>query len=414
MKSGAANHFFLIGGYSGGNSGDEAILKSTIYTLDELLPRSHFSIWTDDSHFTPRFDRKVSHKMVRWPVLGRLNGKSLLSKILTKGYVDLYPLSRAATSRWASPPEHVTDALRDADRVLFIGGGYLNSYYNLIQMNALSSLAQRMGKEVVLLGQTLGPFNKPAHAQMASEIFRNAKNIVLRDEESHKEVRGLGEKVISGMDDVIGFKPKVTAEIRRRVNKYFIRASGKKPFYLGLSLRRWEDSRRHYPALAAALDEVRQAMPQYELKVLFIPMEIGKLCDDRQEAEALRRLCPAGLDFKIVREHLSVEAKFHLFSQLDALVSMRLHALIFSMLSGIPSVGLYSNEYYFRKIHGVLRIFGMDRHALPLDRIERLPENINNIVASNEDLKAGLLQTHEQLASHRRMMLETVVAGGAR
>ena len=55
--------FLVIGGYSAGNPGDEAILKSTVYDLDQLMPGSTFAIWTSSRTFEPKFDRAIARNI---------------------------------------------------------------------------------------------------------------------------------------------------------------------------------------------------------------------------------------------------------------------------------------------------------------------------------------------------------------
>ena len=404
--------FFIIGGYTCGNPGDEAILKSTIYYLHERFPKSFFYIWNDNKDFTVQFDRSVRHRFVFWKLPRWMYLNNLLTKITVKLYTDLFPFSKTLISALNRPPVKLVHALRDSDKAIFLGGGYLNSYYSLLKMNFLASWIKAHNKPLLLFGQTLGPFVKATHARIASEIFSIAETIVLRDHHSEKEVVNFQEKVLYGVDDAVGFSPKLEARVQSVVDPYF-KEDGPDVVHWGLNLRQWDDSRDYYPQIARAMESAARAFPEFRIKWLFLPMETSQYCDDRREAAELFRHLGKHCDLTVVREELSVEAKSYFLSRLDLFLGMRLHSLVFALNSGVPTIGLYHNEYYRRKICGVLKSFGVEACSLSLQETQSLPDLIARIMDTRDSYKTMILGNKSSIMDRQQRMLENVLQGSS-
>lgn len=413
MRTRTSKHFLLIGGYSHRNPGDEAILKSTVYSLNDLHPGSRFTIWSLHPDIDIHFDRDIRHDLVVWKPFPLFLGSSFLTKALIKLYVHLFPWSKRLASAFSRPHPDFLRAVRECDKAVFIGGGYINSRYSVIEMNYLSSLIQRQGKSMVLLGQTLGPFQRRQHYQMAEEIFRNAENIVLRDVFSMKEVEKHRDKVHCGIDDAIAFEPRLTSANRSKIDRFCGTEKPADAVYLGFNLLDWtREPEGYYGEVAKALASFAASLKDRKLKVFFIPMETSEYCDDRAEGRRFQAFAAgAKYDYVLVDEDLSVEEKRHILSRMDLFVGMRLHALAFSLASGVPTVGIYHNEYYFRKICGLLRSFGLNDNALWVERTEKLPGLIDKTFKNREEYSSLILEKKRIMVEAQRGIHRQVIDG---
>jgi polysaccharide pyruvyl transferase WcaK-like protein len=396
---------FIAGGYSCGNPGDEAILKSTVYRLNELFPGSRFVIWTDSKDFHPYFDRDIDHEIFYWKPLAWRRGEGFFPKAATKLYVDLYPASKAFFAGQPFFDRQARATLRRCDKVVFVGGGYINSDFCLLETNYLAAVAAQLGKPICLLGQTLGPFDRSSHQRMADDIFRCAQTIVLRDTMSNAEVSG-HEQVWVGSDDAVAFTPKLSAADRALADGLLGPADGR--LRIGLNLRDWKDSRAHYSRIARAIEWFAGSVQQ-KVDVVFIPMETSRWCDDRLEAgEFGKHLSPA-IDLISVKGSLTVEQTHHLIGRMDLLVGMRLHALVFALSSGVPTIGLYQGDYYHRKIAGLFASFRMEDQLLPLDRLEELGPLMRTLALRAGDVQASLRARREGIIQEQQNMLERAI-----
>lgn len=399
--------FLVAGGYSGGNPGDEAILKSTLYELDASFPGSFFGIWTSHDEFRPRFDRPIDHEILSWRPLPWTHGTSLGDRALMKLYVDTFPLSRSVVRAMSGRDRRVEDAIRGYDKVIFVGGGYINSDYAIAEMNFLAGVAERLGKPSYLLGQTLGPFRKTQHARMARQIFGAARAVVLRDEDSRSEVEAFAAKVFLGSDHAIAFEPRISGEDRLLASRYVEDGA----VNVGINLRLWRDSRNYYAEVARALSEFAAFVPGGRLRLVFVPMETGPLCDDREEGDLFGDYLPQGLDYRVVWEPLSVEARHHLISRLHLFAGMRLHSLVFALACGVPTIGIYHDEYYRRKIGGLFERFRMPGLAIPIQRAGEMGRLLRGAYSQHDRMRERILDRRDRIVKDQHEIVVNVIGG---
>lgn len=401
----ARRNLFIAGGYSHGNPGDEAILKATLGRLRKRMPDAKFTVWLE-SHAAPfHLDPSLRAEFVHWDPLGWMYRGGFASKVAVKIYTDGYPLSWRLMSKLGDVQGPGLEKLRRADTLVMIGGGYLNSYYLLLKMHALAMLAKSVGTPLVLLGQTLGPFIKRQHRAMAEEIFHYARRIVLRDAFSQDEVAKHRGKILLGTDDAVGFAPRPNETDLRAVARALRGPAD--AVQVGVNLIGLGESRRHYAAIAAALSAFARALAPRPVRAVFVPMETSRYCDDRAEAALLSKdwARPQNLEFVVAGDLPSVESRYELIRRMDLFVGMRLHSLVFALSAGVPTVGLYHEEYYYRKIRGLFRGFGMEEFALPIEHSQRVLEPVMSAYRGAAELRGQLAERKQEILSEKEAML---------
>ncbi|MBI4432543.1 MAG: polysaccharide pyruvyl transferase family protein [Candidatus Omnitrophica bacterium] len=402
-------NFLIIGGFSCGNPGDEAILKNTLYSLNDLFPRAFFRICTDVPDFRVRFDRPVDYELIYWTPLAWTRGKTFRSLILTKLYTDFYPFSRWLAAAMGKVSPNAVRAVRQSDKVIFVGGGYLSGDFYLLEMNVLAAFVRKLGKPFYLLGQTLGPFEKDNHRKMANEIFEHAQKIVLRDSESSLEVARFKNKVWRGVDDALPFSPRLLDREKQAVDKLLAPERNRETFFLGINLRRWPGAGQYYPEIAEAISSLAQSLRHKRVKIIFIPMETSRYCDDRREAETFSAYLSSRIDFVPVNEDFTVEQRLYLVSRLDLLIGMRFHSLVFALASGVPAIGLYRGEYYFRKISGLFESFRFRENMLSMERIGELGPLLRATLARRDRIRQSLQGRKARLVRSQHALLERLL-----
>ena len=276
-------------------------------------------------------------------------------------------------------------------------------------MNFLASLVQANNKPLLLFGQTLGPFEKPAHHRIAQEIFDIAKVIVIRDQHSEREAARFKDKILRGVDDAVGFKPVISSKAKDVVDAYF-KNNGGDTICGGINLRRWGNSRSYYSKIAWEMESFSQAFPYLKIKWFFVPMETSVYCDDRDEGEELVKILEGrNCDITLIRENFSVEEKFHFLSRLDFFVGMRLHSIIFALNSGVPTIGIYHSEYYRWKICGLLKSFGLEECAVALENTDDLSALIGTLFDKKTHLKKMILEKKDEITRRQQLMMQNII-----
>ena len=333
----------ICGAYGRGNAGDDAILDAILQEIRSLDPDMPVTVLSKDPAAT-RLTYRVrsihrSHilswrKAMRKSVLYLNGGGSLIQDVTSR------------RSLWY----------------------YL---YNIRSAHAL-------GCRVQMYGCGIGPVTREHHRRMAARTLNSCVDIItLREPDSQAELQAMGvtsPQILLTADPALTLRAATEGETDSVLLCAGIPPHGK---YLCFALRRWPGFEEAAPALRAA---AAYAYETYGLTPVFLSVE--------------KHLDPgAG---RIAADGLSVPHYFlddagkagtiiGALSRMEAVVSMRLHALIFAAGQGIPLVGIV----YDPKVSSFLRYIGQeqfaDLSALTEDKLCRM---IDRAVEQSHDTAA--------------------------
>lgn len=237
--------------------------------------------------------------------------------------------TRAALGIEAAPrmkPAAILGELRRC-RLFLSGGGSLlqdrTSLKSLIYYLVLLDLARRSGARTMVFAQGVGPLVRPAARRWTARVLSRVDAITVRDPDSAellKEIGVSGPPVEVTADPVFALEPKRTARVQS--------ASPRRPA-VAISLRPWYGVERILDPLAEALSSLDPAV------VLQAWPLFGE--EDRPVCEELARRLPR---VQVMNEHLEPGEWMALAGSVDAVVAMRLHALIFAAASAVPVLGV--------------------------------------------------------------------------
>ena len=307
----------ICGAYGRGNAGDDAILDAILQEIRSLDPDMPVTVLSKDPAAT-RLTYRVrsihrSHilswrKAMRKSVLYLNGGGSLIQDVTSR------------RSLWY----------------------YL---YNIRSAHAL-------GCRVQMYGCGIGPVTREHLRRMAARTLNSCVDIItLREPDSQAELQAMGvtsPQILLTADPALTLRAATEDETDSVLLCAGIPPHGK---YLCFALRRWPGFEEAAPALRAA---AAYAYETYGLTPVFLSVE--------------KRLDPgAG---RIAADGLSVPHYFlddagkagtiiGALSRMEAVVSMRLHALIFAAGQGIPLVGIV----YDPKVSSFLRYIGQEQFA---------------------------------------------------
>jgi polysaccharide pyruvyl transferase CsaB len=286
------NQRVLFCGYYGlGNAGDEAVLAASVGLFRERKPDLPLAVLSAAPQET----------------------RSTLK-------VEAFPRMQ--------PPVVLREIRRSG---LFLsGGGSLlqdrTSLKSLLYYLSLLDLARRAGVRTMVFAQGIGPLERPAARRWTARVLSKVDAITVRDADSAELLREIGiegkgmPEIEVTADPVFALAPEVT----ERVNA----AAAQRPT-IGVSLRPWPGVETILDPLADALGRLEgeatvQAWPLY-------PAQDTPIC------EGLGRRLPG---LAVVREPLSPGEWMALAGWTDAVVGMRLHALIFAAARAVPVLGI--------------------------------------------------------------------------
>ncbi len=312
----------VISGYYGfANAGDEAMLAAIIEALTEIEPNISITVISGNPEDTRRRHGVAAVYRLNYPEIVRVLA---CSQLLISGGGSLL--------------QDVT-----SDRSLY--------YYLSIMM-----LAKKLGTPVMLYAQGIGPV-RGALAKGAMRYIGNMVDLItVRDEGSREELKRLKvdtPKVYVTADPVLAMRP-----VDKQIGRTILRKNGLEGAtpLVGISVREWKDWSHYKIALAQAVDQI---VDEFGAKIVFIPMQWP------EDLEVARKI--AGRTKKpvtVLEEEYSTAELLSLTGNLQLLIGIRLHALIFAAVMHVPMVGIS----YDPKIDRFLETLG-ERHVGTLKNV---------------------------------------------
>lgn len=337
----------VISGYYGfGNLGDEAVLYSIIGALRQNNPEIAITVLSNDPPSTAR-DYGV-HAVDRWNM------------------------------------REVAGALRRANLLISGGGSLLQDVtglQSLLYYLGVIWLARLLRRPVMYYAQGIGPVTTKAGRRLVGFTTGRVQAVTVRDEESLHDLQAMGVQrpVQVTADPVLGLRRE---DIDMSVGTEILRQHDITPGtgVVGVSVRPLPGSPGWELELARACDRLARA----GRTIVFVPMHSpADLSVSREVAAGMLE------PHKIIGTKLTVPQMISLVGNLDLLLGMRLHALIFAAVCGVPPVGIA----YDPKVERFLNRIGL----APAGK----PAGIEGLALAN--LVETYLAEKEQLAANMAM-----------
>ncbi len=297
-QSGGRNGVVICGAYGMGNAGDDAILEAIVGEMRQIDPfmpitalsrkpmetRLKYSI--DCVHM---FDIPAFHRAMKGTKLYLSGGGSLIQNVTSR------------RSLW----------------------------YYLYTISA----AKKMGNAVMMYGCGIGPIVDNRDENLIRHVLNNSVDVItLREKFSLSELERLG---VTGPELIVSSDPALTLpassedRVSEELRKYGLDPDGK---YVCFSVRDWTGFAEKAQAFAETADNVSEKLGLMPVFILINHVEDGAA------TETIRGLMKA--DATVISEAMDSVLTIGVLARMRAVVSMRLHGLIFASSQGIPIVGV--------------------------------------------------------------------------
>lgn len=327
----------VVSGYYGSkNAGDEAMLAAMLEVLSDLDPKLHITVISADPQ-----DTKERHGV---DAVGWLDISAILQLL---GHADL----------------------------LISGGGSLlqnvTSRRSLYYYLGIIFLALAVHTPVMLYAQGIGPIEGSFACWLTKKILNRVRLITVRDHGSLEELARLGvtkPRIEQAADAVLAIHPVDKEGGRMILTK--AGAEGAKPV-VGISVRDWCGWTHYKDVLAEVADEI---IRRYDARVVFLPMQYP---EDVRSAESIAERIDedARASVTVLPGEYRTSELLSLVGNMDLMIAVRLHALIFAGVMGVPMIGIS----YDPKIDRFLDSIGED----PVGDLETLTADV--LLAAVED-----------------------------
>jgi len=311
----------LSGYYGSGNTGDEAVLAGIVESFERRLGAGQveFVVFSADPAATERLHGLRAVERMNFGLLRR--------------------------------------TLKEIDLLLSGGGSLLQdttSLRSLVYYLWVVHLALRSRTPVMFYAQGIGPLRRRLARLLTRIVADRVGYITVRDEESAALLRQIGVRrppIEVTADPAFALTPEEAAHTAARFAEIGVPTD--RPL-IGIALRPW---RPPAPTPAACARMAEQVAKETRGHLLLLPMQPP---GDLDLAERIASGVPGPVS--VLREPLSPRAAVGMVGALSGLVAMRLHALIFGAIGGVPLVALG----YDPKVRQLMRQLGQSDRCLDL------------------------------------------------
>ena len=305
----------LISGYYGfDNIGDESILRTLITSLREKIPDCRLTV--------------LSH-----------NPASTREKY---GVEAVERMSPGAILR----------AVRQCDMLISGGGSLLQDVTSSKSIHYylfIIRLAKLLGKKVFIYSQGIGPIDHAFNRRATAQALKKADGIVVRDERSAKLLEQIGlpqERIVITADPVIRMKRPDRTVGREILARAGIKKDGR--LTVGWAIR---EKNRDSTFVREITECIRWLRENYDAESVLIPFHYE---EDREVCSVIAERTNGAA--KCLSEKYLSEDMLSIIGNMDVLVGVRLHSMIYAAIMGVPIIGVS----YDPKCTAFLNSVGLD------------------------------------------------------
>lgn len=207
------------------------------------------------------------------------------------------------------------------------GGGLLQDKtgrgLSVLYYTMLIFFAFLMRKPTVLYAHSIGPVDRKINRLLIKFVLNKASFITVRDSASKEKLISWGvnkTSIYKTADSVFFLKKYVNSKNRKP-----------QPPLVGISIKKTLHKKELEKEIVSTANYLTKELGA---RIIFIPMHPEK---DLQLSEEFSKKIPGS---SVAKESFDYERIFKLYSQLDFLIGMRLHSLIFATLTETPFVGI--------------------------------------------------------------------------
>ena len=348
----------LLVGYIGGiNVGDEAISGAVAITLQQY------------------FDADVS--IISGQPLSTANYLALNIPFI-KG---IYP----GTSITSSQYMNMFKSVKNTDVIVFVGGGILQDVHStklLSHCCTMAVLGRLLGKKNIAIGIGAGPISTGEGKFIAATLLKNIDSMVVRDQYSYDYINQHFHesiaKISTGSDSIFLLNKKYQSDTTIRT----------KSAKIGLCFRCWPQLN-----IENVINLTEKILAQGNTPVFLAyehsDLTLFQVLADKFKTQIL--LSPAnGFDSDLAQ-----------IRELDGLISMRLHANLFAIMSQTPFVALSYDE----KVNHVISKAGYPEQVLPIFAdAEQVLTQLQNFATSSSAQKLTELAYQKNIKKLHHML----------
>jgi colanic acid/amylovoran biosynthesis protein len=300
--------------------------------------------------------------------------------------------------------------------VLFVkGGGFIHAYgektapYLMWFFLFYVRLGKALGKKVVFLPNSYGPFQGFTVANQVKSVFATLDKVYAREALSAQKLGELMGRSIPVSPD-LGFYLQMDAstDALELLNRYGLDPAQQK--LVGITIRPWRfpglsNPEQLYANYLESVKSLAIKLVESGYQVVFCNQSIGPNAheDDRNAIkEVLHNWNHPAVHW--IDENLPCDVLKSVYSHFYAFVGTRFHSVIFSLTSCVPSIAI---GYGGNKAKGIMADFNMPDYTIPIESVSayKLQQLFSNLEASHAKIQVLLADHNVNLQRKRTELL---------
>lgn len=267
----------------------------------------------------------------------------------------------------------------EADAVFVKGGGFIHAYgektapYLMWYFLFYVRLAQKLGKKVIFLPNSFGPFNGLTVENQIKSVFSKMDLIYAREKVSADALSHLLNKHVPVEFDLGFFLEK--GDIDKSISilsKYNLKTSEK---IIGITVRPWrfpgsENPKKLYDNYLDSVASFIEYASDKGYKIALCNQSLGRSAheDDRIAISELLLRIKNKESVIWIDENLSCDLLKAVYSHFHFFIGTRFHSIIFSLTSLVPSIAI---GYGGNKAEGIMNDFNLNDYIVQIQDIEK-------------------------------------------
>lgn len=311
------------------------------------------------------------------------------------------------------PLDHMRSFLAVASKsdIILVGGGglFFDTPFQVLPFWLGRIVAARsVGTPSVLYSVGVGPIEKRRSRRYLRLGLRYADAISVRDEYSAELLRKCGVKgeVSILPDPALLLEPAAESWAKEILREEGVPEDGGEK--IGVSLRYWQAFDEHQQKRFAS--SIRKALEmtaaKSDVSFVMVPFQLPPALGDVDLMEEIAAGSACKDDIHFIRGSYSPAEVKAVLGQMDLMLGMRLHSLIFSLTMGVPSVALS----YTHKVASIMETFGAADLCLPIENVG--DENIVQLIskAREESLRERLHRASTRIIGEAGRLHDEMIA----
>ncbi len=409
----------VVNTYVRENAGDAALLSVILEQLAEAFPGSEISVsgMENPQRFADFEGTRNLGSLHRWTSDEEISRPKRIARKIVVGLIGLFWF-RGPKKVWhlverclPGEPRSQLSALRTADLVVGVGGGYMQGakgirgdmsvFFLLLPL----VLTKRLKTSLFLAPQSYGPFSRKWQERAVVRVLRGINAVFVRENVSMMLLESLGAKpqrLKRAVDSGFAFESNSTRDWRK-----YLSADRKIPL-VGMTARQWLEpmaQAQYEGALSLTVDHIQTA---YGNRAILIPQVMSNYQqdDDRIVQSRIAAKCaPECKPANLIDAHNYHELK-SLYGSLDYFIGTRFHSVIFALTSFVPCIAIECEH----KTSGIMRELGLQRWVVPIEEVtaERLQVLFDELLREADSYRAHLHEVIPPYVRQSRAFVSTL------